>query len=708
IPIAWLWARTVKCPNPACSYQVPLIHSFDICTKKGHEKHLKPKTSNGYYSFSICKGLSPSKQGTISRAGAICLHCKQPIKFDYIRKEGQESRIGSQLLAIVVDSENGKIYLEPNEINELPIKITRPNFDHDIQMADNPSLNTRLYGLTRFSDLFNDRQLNTLHTFSSLIKSAKNKIYKDALRIGMVDDPKKLNEGGTGAKAYSEAITVYLSLLLDNVSDYNSSMCSWEASRQTIRDVFARQAISMVWDYAETNPFSGKTGSIQNMIEWISKCLQKLPRDTVSTVFQQDTKEYNHKFKNLLISTDPPYYDNIDYADISDFFYFWQRNLLKDIYPDIFATLATPKNDEIVANEIRHNKNKEKARIFFEKSILKVFQNIFIYARDDFPVTIYYAYKETYKSDKKESYFSNNTSGKNIISSGWETMLNGLIKSGFTITGTWPLRTERKSRTMAIKQNALSTSIVLCCRKRPLNADWISTQEFSKLLRKELKFSIHELQKSNISPVDLAQAVIGPGMAVYSKYSKVMDPDGTILEVRNALEMINQFLDSYLTEQEGELDPESRFCLSLFTEYQYNKIEYGTAEQLSKAKNASLKKLSDLGVLKSSKGVVQLFDKTKIENKIDGSCIWLLTLQLIRTLENQGEEGCAKIFNEVGDYKIEQCRSLAYLLYTICDRKKYSNDAKEFDDLVTSWPKIQNLAVNQKSTYKSASPLQFD
>jgi putative DNA methylase len=441
----------------------------------------------------------------------------------------------------------------------------------------------------------------------------------------------------------------------------------------------------MVWDYAEGNPFSGSSGSFQNMAGWVVKAIKELPANGQATVKKVDVMSANFP-NNIIISTDPPYYNNIGYANLSDYFYIWLRISLKKIYKSIFTTIVVPKSDELVADPYRSGQGKEGAKKFFEDGLKKAFSNFRQCASADFPLTIFYAFKQKEVEGVADD-------GK-MASTGWETMLAALIDAGFSIAGTWPIKTERGNRMGAIRSNALASSIVLVCRKRPEQAGQCSRQDFLRGLRAELKPAIQELQRSNIAPVDLAQAAIGPGMSVYSRFSKILEPDGSALSVRKALGLINEELDKHLTELEGALDVDSRLCVAFFSQFGLEKFKYGEAEVLARAKNTSLDNLKEKKALYAEKGEVRLFGLEEIPVKINPkeNNVWLLAHQLTYALKKKGVVGCAEIALTVDrEGVVGPSRDLAYLLYGICEKKKWSKEAFDYNSLVQAWPEIQAM-----------------
>ena len=693
--IAWIWARTVKCPNPACGCEMPLVRSFILSKKKGKETWIEPLFENGKTTYVVRHEGKPKLEGTINRKGAVCACCNTPVDFPYIRSEGKKGHISSNLCAVVAEGKNGRIYISPDDEQRIIANVDKPTEIPEAALPKNPrDFKTPNYGMMNYSDLFTNRQLTALTTFSSLVAEAQAKAEADAVAAGVVNDHIALSAGGSGARAYGEAVGVYLAFVIDKMTDYNSSICSWNPPREGLRNTFGRQAIPMVWDYAEANPFSNSSGCFDNMAEWVTKCISELPANQISEVSQFDAQS-DCGLRNIMVSSDPPYYDNIGYADLSDFFYVWMRQSLKDTYPKLFRTMLVPKAEELVATPYRFEGSTEKARDFFEDGMLHTCQQIYQYAREDIPVTIYYAYKQ---SDTDED--------SKTASTGWETMLSAIIRAGFAITGTWPMSTEREGRTIGIGTNALASSIVLVCRKRPADAPQTTRRGFIAELKRELRPALQKLQRSNIAPVDLAQSAIGPGMGVYSHYGRVLEADGSAMTVRSALQIINQELDVYFNEQDGELDANSRFCVDLYTQNAFNNLKFGDADTLARAKNTSVAALAAKGVLSTEKGIVRLLTREELPEKVDTreESIWLLCQQLTRAMETGGVEACAQIVAPMLGSNAERAKDLAYRLYTLAERKGWTQEGYAYNALVVAWREIQSRAAElQQATPEQTS-----
>lgn len=691
--IAWIWARTVKCPNPACGCEMPLVHSFMLSKKKGKEAWVEPVFENGETTYKVHNEGTPKIEGTVNRQGAVCACCGAPVGYPYIRQESREDRINAQLMAIVAEGSHGRIYITPDDEQRSTSIVDKPENCPSGVLSGKCRVNVSLYGFDETADLFTNRQLTALTTFSTLVAEAQQKAEADAIAAGMANDHLPLRSDGQGARAYGEAVGVYLAFVIDKMTDYHSSICSWHSSKELIRNTFGRQAIPMVWDYAETNPFSKSAGCFDNMLEWVTKCILEFPASQVAEVGQFDAQR-DCGLRDIMVSTDPPYYDNIGYADLSDFFYVWMRQSLKETYPELFSTMLVPKAEELIATPYRHDGSVEQAKDFFEDGMLSACKQMYLYARDDIPVTIYYAYKQS------------DADADGTASSGWETMLSAVVNAGFAITGTWPMRTEMANRSIASGTNALASSIVLVCRKRPEDAPQTTRRNLINILRRELRPALKKLQDSNIAPVDLAQSAIGPGMGVFSRFQRVLEADGTPMPVRAALKIINEEIDLYFNEQVGDMDSASRFCVDLYTQNAFNNIKYGEAEILATAKSTSIPMMASHGILYAKGGIVHLVDRTELPEKVDirEDCVWMLTQQLTQAMAKGGVEACAKIVANMFGSNGERAKDLAYRLYTIAERKNWANEAYAYNALVVSWPDIQARAA----VLKEIEPEQLD
>lgn len=709
--IAWIWARTVKCPNPACGCEMPLINSYYVSKKPKHEAYVLPEINGRSIRFSVHIGKPKDKElvefgtknrnerGKASKAVFRCPFCDNGIvRGDYADQEAEANRMGVLPVCVIAEGQNEKVYVEFSEkmAENLFSEVENYYYSHNISecvptaqcrgtFASNAQ--GRYYGFHAFKDYFTKRQLIALSTLSSLVQEAQKQAESDAVDSGIYNDHIALDAGGKGANAYGQAIGVYLSFLVDQLANQHSSMCGWDSSIGKIRSTYGRQGIAMAWDYTEGNMFSSSTASYKNMFERLCKAFITLGSLPVGKAKQFDAQS-DCGLRNIMVSTDPPYYDNICYSDLSDFFYVWMRESLAHTYPSLFRTLLVPKAEELIATPYRHDGDSVKAKEFFEDGMYQTCCQLYQYANDEVPVTIYYAFKQ---SDTDED--------NKTASSGWETMLSAIIKAGFSITGTWPMRTELANRAIATGTNALASSIVLVCRKRDSSARSVTRRDFINALHREMRPALLALQSANIAPVDLAQSAIGPGIGVFSRYEKVVEADGSPMSVRAALQIINQELDSFYNEQEGELDAKSRFCVDIFNQYAFNTMRYGDADILARAKNTSVQALVDEGVMEAAKGAVRLKTREEIPEKIDANedCCWKITQQLARAFERGGVKECAATVVNLKGYIAENAKAFAYRLYTICERKNWAAEGYAYNNLIVAWPDIQSEAAKQQA-----------
>ena len=697
--IAWLWARTVKSPNPAfADVDVPLASTFMLSTKPGKEAYVEPVIENGGYRFTVKMGkpenAERAKNGTKaggSHSTFLCLISGVPITFAYLREESRAGRMGSRLMAIVAEGTRGRVYLAPISHAEDVAQSAVPSWKSDLEISHWPGrTNVVEYGLTKFGDLFTPRQLVALTTFSDLVSEAREQVKRDALSAGLANDSKTLDDGGTAAHAYADAVAVYLSIALSRLSDICNSLCRWEVTKTQVRNLFGRQAIPMIWDFAENNVFASAAGDYSISLANMVKAVDTLPYGPAGHALNADAQTQTLSTSRV-VSTDPPYYDNIGYADLSDFFYVWLRRSLKEILPRQLGTLAVPKAEELVATPYRHG-GKEQAENFFLAGMKKALRQLAKCSHPGFPVTVYYAFKQ-----------AETQAEAGTTSTGWQTFLEAVMQAGFSVNGTWPMRTELSNRMIGSGTNALASSIVLVCRARAADAATATRRELVNALKSELPAAVAHLQRGNIAPVDLAQAAIGPGMAIYTKYAQVLDAEGKPLTVRQALALINEILDEALAEQEGDFDAETRWAVVWFDDVGFSEGEYGRAETLSKAKNSSLGSMAS--IVNSRAGKVRLLKPEELRIDWDPSAaahftVWEMVHQLVRALDTGAEPAAAALVAQIGS-RAEVARELAYRLYTIAERKKRASEALAYNSLVQSWPEILRLAREQPAAAQS-------
>jgi putative DNA methylase len=704
---AWLWARTVKSPNPAFTdVHVPLISTFMVSTRAGREVYVEPVIEGRGYRFMVRTGkpknLAEAKVGTKLARGANfrCVMSGSPIASDYIKAEGKAGRMGVRLMAMVAEGKRERAYVAPTAEHERVAMEAKPDWRPDVAISGSTQyIGVKPYGIERFDQLFSDRQLVGLGVFSELLQRIKNRVYEDAISAGVTDDRMYLRDGGAGASAYGEALAVFLTFALSKLLDRCCALVTWFPERDSTYHAFGRQAIPMTWDYAETNVLLEGTGSYVNAVNWEAEVVEAFQSNVQAYAVQADAQTQAIA-ANKVVSTDPPYYDNVPYSDLSDFFYVWMRLPLKSIYPDLFDTLAVPKAEELVAFAHRHKDGKSGAGAFFLGGMTEAMHRLAECAHPAFPVTIYYAFRQ-----------AETDTAVGTVSTGWDTFLDAAIRAGFALSGTWPVRTELGNRLRNLGANALASSIVLVCTRKVVNAPTATRREFVAALQRELPEALRHIQASNIAPVDLAQAAIGPGMAVFTRYGRVLDAAGEALKVREALALINQVLDEALSAQESDFDADSRWALAWFDEHGFSEGDYGRAEQLSKSKNTSVAGMVDAGILVAKRGKARLLKPDELPADWDPSSdsrltAWESVHHLIRALAS-GEQAAAALVAKLGTHA-ETARELAYRLYVLCERKKRAADALAYNGLVQSWPEIVRLAKEGKSSKEPESAPQTE
>ena len=701
--IAWLWARTVHSPNPAfAEVEVPLVSNFMLSTKKGKEVWVKPIVEGRNYRFEVRVGPPPevedARRGTrTGGSGSVfrCLVSGVPMPFDYLRSEGRAGRMKARLMAVVAEGDRGRIYLPPTSEQEDAALRATPEWRPDSTLPEKAlGFRVQQYGLTRWADLFTERQLTALTTLADLIGEARAKARQDAMAAGGdgdAFDSRSLAEGGVGAAAYGEAVTHYLAFAVSKQADLGNNLCRWEPLAQCPRQLFGRQAIPMVWDYAEGNPLGSSSGAWVVFVDGITKAFRKgwgagaaaPPGHAAHRNAWKQSDPYGK-----VVSTDPPYFDNIGYADLSDFFYVWLRRSLGDLWPDLFSTLAVPKTDELIATPHRHE-SREAAESFFLDGMTEAIRRLAEQAHNAFPVTVYYAFKQ-----------SETRSDTGTVSTGWQTFLDAVIDTGFSITGTWPMRTENASRLVGMDTNALASSIVLVCRRRRPDASMATRQEFVKALRRDLRAAILDFQRAGIAPVDLAQAAIGPGMATYTGFAKVRTPAGQRVGVGEALSLINEVMEEILSGQEAELDSDTRWAVAWYETHGFGTAPFGEANTLATAKNTSVAGLVEAGILHARSGQVRLLRPEELPEDWNPATdrrltVWEMVQHLVRVLERKGEIAAGKLLRRIGG-QAGAARELAYRLYGVCERQKRAAEALAYNSLVISWPELTRIAQEDR------------
>ena len=664
--IAWLWARTIPCPNPTCNFRMPLLSTFQLSRKRDNEVWLKASVGNDDKTISFTTQSHRDdvpKNGTVSRTGATCLACGNTSPLKHVRERAQANAMGDQMIAIVASGAGGRAFISPTDDQSRIAAAASPTWYPTGDLPDKAlGFRVQSYGVTQWHDLFTDRQLTALTTFVDLLTSVHDEVGKN---------------GAT--RAYASAIRTYLALAVSKAVQSSSRTSRWMNDVHAISGVFGRQAISMTWDFAEGNFFSGATQNWLAQVDRVAKAVESLPATAnPAVVVQANAAETISATKGPIIITDPPYYDNIGYADLSDFFYVWLRPALRETYPSLFSGILTPKNDEMIVTPFRFDNSRQR----FEDKLAVSLRLIRERSTPAFPSSIFYAYKQ--QEDLRDGR----------TSTGWETMLAALVTAGFMIVGTWPVRTELSVRMRSRASNALASSIVLVCRPRLGDAPTATRREFLDALERELPTALNHLTYENhIAPVDLAQAAIGPGMEVYSRYSRVETIGGEPVTVQEALAAINRVIAEHDKRQQGELDAATRFCLDWLEQHGYGEGDFGEAEVLSQAKNVSVEALASGGLLRSRAGKVQLLEMEEYDHAQAPlrMSAWEGCLRIgwhMGSGEGRGGvDEAAKVAERMGG-NVESVERLARILYNYYDRRNDSRNAVMFNSVATEWPGI--------------------
>lgn len=694
--LAWLWARTVRCPNPICNGVTPLIKSNVLSGKPGQARFLKPVIDRyaKRVTFSVSLHKSDTFSNVIPKRGATCIFCDQPISLVELRAAGVQTKLEPHMLLGAVLNSSGKKTFVGSE--EVAVTATEPlgpdhNLDHDLS-RNSRHMGPTVYGLFRHRDLYTNRQLIALTTFATSVAAIRGQIEKDALDSGMQADGISLEAGGSGATAYADAIATYLSIAISRLADRCSTLVFWQAD-ETVGHVFVRSALSMTWDFVEPNPLGESTGSFHSSVKSVVATLRKLPTDGSSTIVQEDCRELAYP-KNCVVITDPPYYDNIPYSDISEYFYVWLRYSLEAVWPNLFATLGTPKSNELTFDKSRFSGDVDAARAYVTNGFAETFSKWRERVSPDFPLVVLYAFRATEAADDSM------VSDDQIVSYGWESILASLIGSGFEITGTWPIGTERDNRFRSARSNALGSSIALICRVRPDDAKRCSRPEFLEALRLELPVAVQRLRDASLAATDLQQAALGPGISVFSRYDQVLEADDSAMTVRSALAVINDELARILLGEIADVDAETHFALAWFDRYGYSEGRYADADGLLKVKNANLKRLEVAGVVRPHhRGFVQLIAPSNIDEQkhgdVRGMPAWAQMIILIGTLisEQGGESSAADVLRAIDTTSASRLKDIAYHCFLTCDRQKRSTEGRDFNMLVTAWPELERRAA---------------
>jgi putative DNA methylase len=707
--IAWLWARTVRSPDPAAKgAMVPLVSSFLLSTKEGRQAWVEPvidKAAPDGWRFEVRTGtLSRAdearlKKGTKSAKGQafVCVLTGTPIDRTYIQAEGKADRLGQRLMAIVAEGNRGRIYVLADADHEriAAEAANDPIVDEARSTFLSPSTPTRAmitggvcsaYGLRTWGHLFTPRQLVALTMFSDLVAEAREQALADARDAGLADDPTPLHDGGTGAVAYADAVATYLGLGVSRLADAQNALCQWGPGADQTQHLFRRQAIPMVWDYAESSVFSGAAGDLSTSLASMCRVIEQQPAIASARIEVIDASKNSFVVRPIAISTDPPYYDNIGYADLSDFFYVWLRRSLGPVWPDLFRRLVTPKAEELVATSYRHG-GKEQAEAFFMQGMSEALTAMREAAVDDAPLAIYYAFKQSEASED------------GITSPGWASFLQAAVDAGLSVDGTWPVRTERGARSVAIASNSLASSIVLVCRKRAADAPVATRAEFLRALKRELPEAIDAIRRAGVGPVDMQQSVIGPGMGIFTRHACLLEDDDSPMSVRTALALINRVWQEIENELDASFDAATQVALAWFASYGFDARQSGELITLATAKDIPVGTLFSSGVFQDLHGKAGLIPREALPAGWSPATdkaptVWECVQHTARVLNASagGADAAAALVAAMGP-RAEAARALAYRLFEIATQKGWAAEALVYNQLAEEWPHLEDAAA---------------
>lgn len=664
--VAWIWARTAPCPNPACGLPMPLLHAFTLAAPPARPAWLLPGAGDGPWRVGGPGDPSPPP-GTVTRTAARCLHCGTLHPLRAIRERARDGGLGQRLVCLVVRTGRGKAYAEADAVQAQRAAQVRAPGGPDTDLPEAAlGFGTANYGLRRHRDLWTPRQLLALGTFSEQVRAIRARASADARRAGWPDG-EPLRAGGRGALAYGEAVSLYLALALDRAAARWCTFARWHRTRENVEHPFATPGLPMPWDFAEANPFAETAGGWGAAVEAVARALAAAPAAEADVppaeCVQADAASPAPGRGGMLVCTDPPYFDKVPFADTADLFYVWLRPTIGDVYPDLFRTVLTPKAEELVADPHRFG-GAEAARARFRERMTASFTTLRA-AAGPHPLCVFYAFQER--------------SGAAGTAVGWEVVLESMVAAGLQVTGTWPLRTEHAQRLRTKASNTLASTIVLVCRPRPADAHRIPRREFAALLRRELPGALAALAEGGVSPADLAQAAIGPGMAVFTRFSAVLDGEGT-LGVGEALRLIADSVEAHLDKATADLDPLTRLCLAWADLHGFAPGPFGEAEVLARAKDARLEDAAAEGIAAVQGGQVRLLPAGDLAApRRAPASAWAA---LHRRMAGDGAPGPA-----AAPWAAAPLRALAHGLYAIFDRRGEGARAAAYDAAAEALPR---------------------
>jgi putative DNA methylase len=671
---AWLWARTALCSNPACGKRTVLATSWWLSKRKGERAWLLPATTrdSDEVEFRIeTAGDGPVPPPKTGRGATFsCLHCAASIGEEHLAREGEHGRLAVRLLALAcIDGEKKRTFELPDETQTLAAYgVQEDPALRDLNVSDGGG--RQRFGCDTYADIFLPRQALALDTFARAVDGVRDRV---------------IGDGADGN--YADTVATFLGLCVGRLAHANSSQCRWNVAATgfipKIEPAFGRHDLPMSWDFAESNPFAGSVGDWNQVVKTALRAVRLAPLTGSAATGLADARRAIPESERgqVLVATDPPYFGHIDYSELSDYFYIWLRRALRRVHPDLFSVLVPPRRDELVALPSRHDGSSAGAYNYFVSGFTEVFRNLCQGQDERFPMLIVYAHREGERG-----------------TAGWEAMLEAVLAAGLMVVGTLPLHATRNQRMTGLGTNALATYVVMVCRPRPDDAARITRQDLVRLLRAELVDAVSEFQAASIAPVDLAQAVIGPGMQIYSRHGAVLETDGSRVNVGAALSVINRTLAEIIDEQEADLDAPSRWAVTWYEQHGLESASFGEADQLARAKGTSADELVRAGIVDSGGNKVALIPRDEMPDEWSPATdaiptAWEAVQHLVVALSVGGEQQAAATYRTLGQLA-DPARELAYRLFRVAEGAGLSDEALAYNGLVTSWSEIARLAAS--------------
>jgi putative DNA methylase len=676
-PVAWIWARTARCVNPACGIRTVLVTTWWLSKKPGDLAWIEHTVADGQVHLRVvgnqASGSPPEPPKAPRGTTFQCLACGSLVSDSQLIEQGRRGEIGYRLLAVAATVDGRRVYRDPlpgEESTALAVRIP-DDLPNVAQSDDTRSFSGPRYGFPNFTDLFMPRQLATLSAFAD--ETAR--LYATLLM------------GGTN-EARATAIVTLLGLAVGQLALVGSTETRWRlrvAAHAKAEGAFSRNDLRLNWDFAETYFASASVGDWLETVNSMIRAFEYAAHG-VGKVLKADARVARAD-RPALVATDPPYFDAIDYADLSDFFYIWHRRALRGIHPDLYSTVATPKSGELIASARRHHNDKDAAREYFVEGFTQTFGNLSRSLHPDLPLVVVYASKEQRAGDEETR---------------WSAILTAILAAGLEVTSTWPIHGTGSSRMIGIGANAVASYIVMTCRPRPSGAGATSLNEFARTLRRELGPAVRDLQSSSILPIDLAQAAMGPGMQIFSRYREILDQNGRRVPVEQALRLINQALSEILDEQEGELDPESRFAVRWWEQHHWEPGPFGDADKAARPLGIAVEDVVAAQIAAADVGTVRLAGRGSLNRDWQPAAdsrptAWEAVHHLAdRLIDGGGELDAARLMADLGDFR-DSAMALVYRLHDIAARRGWTDDQERYNALIHSWADLVKLGASQSA-----------